>query len=402
MKDKDLRNLLLSQPLAGEHVAEERTWEVVRTAFLGREPVPRERHVPWKLLLVLAVIAAGVAVGVSSAGSSISDWVRDQLGRDRVVQGPPPPATPVLTGLPAAGRLLVTASGAVWVMTEDGARRRLGRFQGATWSPNGLFVAAWRGRELVALDPNVTDGVRWARPGRRILGARWSPSGVRVAYVSGGSLHVVVGDNSSDAEVAAQVAPVLPAWLPDAERNVLAYSDRDGRVLVVDTDADQRLWRTSRAPLPIQLAWTDDGERLAVLTEHQLRLFEEPRRLVAKLPVPEGLVATSMAARPGGQEIAYSAFDESTGKGSIDLVEGDQARLVFAGSGEFRDLAWSPDGELLLVGWEVADQWLFVPPESEEPVDAVGVARQFAPEGAATPEFPRVQGWCCPSSFQGS
>ena len=45
----------------------------------------------------------------------------------------------------------------------DGAKRRLGDYAGAAWSPNGLFVVAWQGRELTALTPGGE--VRWSLPG---------------------------------------------------------------------------------------------------------------------------------------------------------------------------------------------------------------------------------------------
>ena len=94
MKEKDLRNLLLEQPLPDEHIAEERSWDAVRAAFLAREPVPRERRVPWRLLIAAAIVAAGIAIGVSPAGSEVADWVRDKLGRDRVASVAP--AEPVV------------------------------------------------------------------------------------------------------------------------------------------------------------------------------------------------------------------------------------------------------------------------------------------------------------------
>ena len=68
MSDKDLRTALLAQPVPDEHIAEERTWETVRSAYLAREPVARRRRVPWRLLLVLALAGAGVAIALTPPG----------------------------------------------------------------------------------------------------------------------------------------------------------------------------------------------------------------------------------------------------------------------------------------------------------------------------------------------
>jgi hypothetical protein len=66
-------------------------------------------------------------------------------------------------------------------------------------------------------------------------------------------------------------------------------------------------------------------------------------------------------------------------------------RVVFRGTGEFRDVARSPDGRWLLVTWPTADQWVFVRTVGRRKIEAVsGITRQF---GGGS--FPRIAGWCC-------
>ena len=394
MNERDLRNLLLQQPLPDEHIAEERTWDVVRAAFAAREPVPRERHVPWRLIVALGIVAAAVAVGVSSAGEAVADWVRDTLGRDRVVGAPN--AERVLTQLPVPeSRLLAVAPTGVWVVNANGGKRRLGDYVGATWSPNGLFVGAWTERELVAVDPNVTEGgLHWTISHDGIADARWAPSGFRVAYRAGSSLRVVVGNGTGDRELSPQVAPVAPAWRPGAEHG-LAYSDPLGRIVVVETDTGKTLWKTARAPLPVALAWLDE-EHLAVLTEQRLRVFAAPRQLVTDFKIPRRLYAgTALAARPGTREVAYAVYANRSGQGTVFLHNGRFARPLFSGAGRFEDLVWGPDASSLLVPWERADQWLFVAPEGARVRAAAEVSRQFDPGATASDGFPEPLGWCC-------
>jgi hypothetical protein len=401
VKQRDLRNLLLEQPVPGEHTAEERTWDVVRQSFLTRERIPRERHVPWKLLIALAVVAAGVAIGVT-AGASIADWTRDKLGRDRVVGVTDEQIEPVLVALPSPGQMLVTAANGVWVLHEDGSKRFAGDYAGSTWSPNAQFVAAWNDSELVALDPTATDdNVHWAIAREDISAARWAPSGFRVAYLSGSALRVVVGNGADDRQLEPRVAPVAPAWKPGQE-HVLAYADLRGRVLVAETDSGRVEWRTARAPLPIELAWSSDGQRLIVLSAQRLRVFRAPRELIADLRIPRRLyAATGLAPRPGSDEIAYAVYSERTGQGTVFLYNGRFSRPLFSAAGRFEDITWSPDGQLLLVPWQAADQWLFIPAEGQARVQAnADIAAQFAPgEGDTAPAsgFPRVEGWCCPA-----
>jgi hypothetical protein len=392
VREKDIRNLLLEQPLPEEHIAEERSWDTVRAAFLARERVSRERHVPWRLLAALAVVGAGIAIGVSPAGSEVADWVRDKLGRDRVVEAEPVP--PAVAALPAPGRLLVAAPNGIWVVNEDGGKRRLGAYEGATWSPNGLFVGAWTDQELVALDPTVTDGLHWTVSQTGISEARWAPSGFRIAYLAGTALRVVIGNGDGDRELAAPVAPVAPAWRPGASQNVVAYADRLGRVIAVDVDTGETLFRTARAPAPVALGWTADDQQLVVLTEQQLRTFSAPRQLTGSLRIPRRLYrATALAARPGSGDVAYSVYSRRTGQGTIFLYNGRFSRPIFSGGGRFEDLVWSPDGRVLLVPWGAADQWLFVPVQGNRRVETwADVTRQFDP-GSTSGGFPHVEGW---------
>jgi hypothetical protein len=135
--------------------SEWRAWEVVKAAHAERDAV--RRPVGPRRLAVAALAAALAAVLVlSPAGAKVGDWIGE-------VVDPSPDATPSTLGsLPAGGRLLVVAPAGPWVVQDDGARRRLGDFRDATWSPGGLFVAAARGRELVALEPDGDEV--WARP----------------------------------------------------------------------------------------------------------------------------------------------------------------------------------------------------------------------------------------------
>lgn len=395
MRDDELR-ALLQLPAPGEEEAERRAWETVRTAFEARERLPRERHLPLRAALALALLAAAVGLAVSPAGPAVGGWIRDTIGRERVIEAEPSP--PGLDSLPAAGRLLVASPRGLWVVAEDGSKRFLGAYEGASWSPRGLFVVAWRGRQLVALDPAKTGVLRWSLVREEIEDARWAPSGYRVAYRSGAALRVVAGDGTGDSELAARVAPVAPAWKPGPE-HVLAFVDPSGRVRVVDTDARRTLLHSPRLEGVLELEWAGDGATLLVLAERALLSVAGPRgRHSVELELPPGLAATAFAVRPGTGEVAYATFSAATGRSSVSLHDPSsrESRLLFAGGGVLRDLAWSPDGRFVLVGWEMADQWLFVPTDASARVlGASGIARQFDPGSRGAPGFPRVEGWCC-------
>ena len=316
----------------GEREAAERSWAVVRAAYAERELVtwPRRHARP---LAVAAVLAAVVAAALSPPGRSVVHSLRKAVGVKA--------AEPALFSLPTRGQLLVTSRSGLWLVRADGSKRRLGRYRDATFSPHGLYVAATRANQLVALDPK--GDVRWAlaRPTPRFPAWTGTRTDTRIAYISGGQVRIVAGDGTGDHAVG-RSALVPPVWRP-GPRRLLAYSD--GREAIV-YDADSRSVRRRIAPAPTQLAWSRDG-RLLRRDEPGIRMRNGQSEAVA-----------------GG-------------------------RVVFRGTGSFGQAEWSPDQRWLLVTWPTADQWVFVRTTGRRRI--VGVSRISAQFGGAS----RVAGWCC-------
>ncbi len=366
---------------------------------------PRRRRRPRRRVVALALAAALVPVGAAGAAaasapdSAVGQWVRGVLGvgeRD---------AQPALVAVPGGGRLLVQGGDGTWVVSADGVKRRLGDYAGAAWSPNGLFVVAWNGRELTAITPGGE--VRWslARPGRIGL-ARWSPvDGFRVAYLAGSELRVVNGDGTADARLAAAARPdVAPAWRPDAT-HVLAYVDARDRLNVVATDTRARLWRSEPLADPVKLTWSPDGRVLLAATRRAIVVFDGNGRLMYSRPMRAASVLEDAEWAPRGSQVAVVRRFAEAGRSEVLLLDAAgelRGRALFGGPGHFGALAWSPAGERLLIGWREPDQWLFLRPRGEGRVAAAvgNIARQFMP-GDATPAFPRSVGWCCPAQRSG-
>src|SRR5829696_9824465 len=188
----DLRDRFERAPLPGAEDARRRAWGVVRSA--APPAAARSRLRRWRVPVVALLAAAGAAVAFTPPGAAVGDWVRARVAAPKKAAEP---VTERATRLPASGRLLVRDDRGVAVVSHDGRRTALGRYAGATWSPRGLFVAAWRGTRLVALTP--AGAVRWqVTAPQPIRTARWSlEPGFRVAYVtSGGQLRIVNGDGT--------------------------------------------------------------------------------------------------------------------------------------------------------------------------------------------------------------
>jgi dipeptidyl aminopeptidase/acylaminoacyl peptidase len=417
--------------------AERRAWTLVRAAHAERGTVRRPTTARRLAVAALAAVVAAVLV-LSPAGAKVGDWIDD-------VVSPAPDATPSTLGsLPAEGRLLVVSPGGPWVVHDDGRRRRLGHFRDATWSPGGLFVAAARGRELVALEPDGDE--RWALPTPGPVSTpRWSPDGYRIAYRSGRDLWIAIGDNTGRKRLARGVGPAAPAWKPGARSpgQVVAFPSRR-RIRIVEENTPRLLGTTPPGPAPRELWWIADGSRLVAVSTGEIRVHDARGRLLRRMQLERGLRVTGSALDPAGRRLAVAA--EETARGASEVLiyriapvpasgkdgargrsprgsagghadrdaggPSDRARALrprgrnstpdrlYAGPGAIEGLTWSIDGRLLVVGLPDADQWLLVGPGAKAPLKEVvsGIRRKFAGGSRAatrvTAPFPRPAGWC--------
>ncbi len=374
-----MRDELERVDLPGEPAAGERAWLVAREAFAERDPVPRPSHWP-RVAAVALVLAALAAAALSPSGRAVLDEIREVVGVER--------AQPALFSLPAEGRLLVASDSGVWVVQADGSKRLLGGYREASWSPFGRFVVAAAENELVALEP---DGdVRWtlARPGVR--SPRWAgtEANTRIAYVDGSGLRVVAGDGTGD-------RLVLPgfrgpfAWRPGS-RFVLSYA-APRELRTVDLETGRALWR---APVRgvTALDWSANGRRLLATSRRSLQVYDANGAVPLDIgPGAAPFLAAGLA--PDGAAVAYAQAASGTSQvWTVPRIRPDAnaARRLFSGVGDFEDIAWSPDGEWVLVTWPAADQWLFLRANGRSIRATSNVSEQFRSRS-----FPRLEGWCC-------
>jgi hypothetical protein len=168
---------------------------------------------------------------------------------------------------------------------------------------------------------------------------------------------------------------------------------------VVATDARALVWRHSLRTAVTSLTWSADGKRLAVASRRGVTVLDGASGHVrGRVPAPRGFDVAGIAFANRSQQLAVT-LNSADGRAqaiAIDLRRAhSKPRPLFAGSGRFADVRWSPDDRWVLISWPAANQWLFLRSASVSGVSAVrDIARQFDP-GVRNAKFPSVADWCC-------
>lgn len=415
MSGDGLNRALWDAPIPEPADAEERGQQIIAAAYAERQSEERTApasHLPslprLALGLALATLLAGLLL--SPAGAAVRDWVDDAFTAST------PRPEPTLARVPGGGRLLVQTGEGPVVVQPDGSRTLLGDYEGATWSPHGLFVAAVKKRTLSAMEPDGTQ--RWSiTAAQRVAAPRWSPSGERIVYRSGFDLRVIAGDGSEDRLLAgstaagtppdARISPayVPPAWSPTGE-DALAYVTGAGRLQVLDSESGAVLAAAPALQRITWMDWADGGRRILEASPGALRLRpvlpagNPPRPALGAahlLPLPPRASMNDAALAPQSPIVAASITHwRKHGTYSEVLVfrPGRDAQTLISVPGSLGQVEWSPDGKRLLVAWPGANQWLFLPLGRGRGRAIANISRAIAPSGRPT-SFPELAGWCC-------
>jgi hypothetical protein len=391
---------------SGEESSHSELWG----AMTPRTSERRSRRPIHRLALGLSLAALLAILLLSPAGADVRDWVGDAF----TASAPRP--EPTLARVPGGGHLLVQTGEGPVVVQPDGSRRLLGDYEGSSWSPHGLFVAAVKKRTLSALEPDGT--LRWSiTAAQRVAVPRWSRSGERIAYRSGFDLRVIAGDGTEDRLLAgstaagtppdARISPayVPPAWSPTGE-DALAYVTGAGRLRILDSETGAVLAGAPALGRITWMDWADGGRKILEAAPGTLRLRAvlpagNPSRpalgRARRLQLPPRATVNDAALAPQTPLVAASITHwRKHGTYSEVLVfrPGQGPRTLLSVPGSLGQVEWSPDGKRLLIAWPGANQWLFLPLDGGRGRAIANISKAIAPSGRPT-SFPQLEGWCC-------
>jgi hypothetical protein len=333
-----LARRLREAPAPGEEAAFCRAHPLAMAMVQAVPPRRRRRRAAARALVPLAAALIAAGLLLTAAGADVRSWISDKVT-------PPRPQPVRAETLPGGGRILTAGRGGLFIRTSHGPRRIFGDVGEAAWSPHGLFVAATRGIELIAVSP--TGERRWSlHRDAPIRHPRWAPTGYQVAYLSGGSIHLVDGDGSDDVLLGA-AGGAAPAWRPARGHSQVTYAD--GRRVVLRDSIDRRLLFATRvARRPLALSWSADGRLLLVVERDRVQLLDRFGAVVRTALAPAGTRnVTGSFARTGR---AWTLVREQGRVSRLMLVDGAESVKVLQLAGRVSGITYSPRGDWLALG----------------------------------------------------
>lgn len=295
------------------------------------------------------------------------------------------------------GRVVYVEDEDLWISRPDGAERRrltsdgaAGPYRSPKWSPDGRWIAAVRRppppdlARFVLIDPRDTSVRVLSR--QEVTGFSWSSDARRIAVAlgeHGGSIVEVL--DVATGEWRGLAAGAAPAWSPVDDR--IAFETRDGRIAVLGPAGDvtriaapEDVTAATRGKTGIRAlyrpAWSRDGKRLGFVA-------------VEQGDAPDAVQYTVVSeARPGGPLHAYPIgptghlhdFPQPVWSPRGDVFAatavfhvphvhllwlGDpraaELRMLYQDGARFHflNVAWSPDGAVLLLALDQRGEWAF-------------------------------------------
>jgi hypothetical protein len=334
----DLGRRLRHAPAPGEEAAFRRAHPLAMAMVRAAPPRRRRRRRALRVLTPVALALTVAGVLLTAAGADVRSWISDA-----VTSSKPEPVR--AQTLPGGGRLLTASRAGLYVRSTHGPRRIFGDVSEASWSPRGLFIAATRGIELIAVSPSGER--RWSlHHTAPIRHPRWAPSGYQITYLSGGSIYLVDGDGSDDARLDAADG-AAPAWRPARGHSQLTYAR--GRTIVLRDTIDRRvLFATRMARRPLALSWSADGRRLLVVERDRIQLLNQVGARLRTSHAPPGTHNLTGTFGRAGRD--WTLVRGQGGSSRLLLISGEDTVKVLQLAGRVDGITYSPRGDWLALG----------------------------------------------------
>ena len=305
--------------------------------------------------------------------------------------GPPPvPAGPA----DLAGEIVyVGYDDDLWIARPDGSERRrltsdgdLGPYRAPRWSPDGRFIAAIRLPPPADLSRFVLidarSGTTRVLSRLEVSGFSWSRDGSRLAVAVGDHMRSLVQIVDLASGEWRGVAPgSSPAWSPVDDR--IAFETHDGRIAVFDGQigsvtiaSPEGIAKVTKSAGGIRAlyrpGWSRDGRRVGFVAVERGDLADAPQYTIVGDARPDG----PFRSWPIGAAGHLHDFPQPVWSPTRDVFAATdvfhlphvhhlwlgqpssaELRLLDEARPHFLNIAWSPDGAVLLLALDELHSW---------------------------------------------
>jgi Tol biopolymer transport system component len=246
-----------------------------------------------------------------------------------------------------------------------------GRIHSFNLSPDGKFIAIATDQGLVLWDLNLKQLHRTLNRDENFHSAAWSPDG---KYLAGDSLRMQSGEivrprvtvwdastweavfeRENDAEVVGSLGTL--AWSPDGRALAFALPERGLLAVNIETGETVSEQKDFLQP-PYDIDWSPDGSRMIATGDlgYGLRRWRVDTDASVRLYNPRaGAAAIQLAWSQDGKRIASGHADGTVCFWTVATNQCDG--LIYAHQNQVSGLAWSPDGKRLATGSGVIRIW---------------------------------------------
>jgi WD40 repeat protein len=252
----------------------------------------------------------------------------------------------------------------------------------AYWSPSGDRILTIQYCDMCDVDEDEFDTIIWdATNGERLLGLSshegsifsggWSPDGSQIVTTGMDDKKVIVSDSATGRTIKTlsfDDSALLAVWSPDGSRMVTTNFSGQAAIWGTATwELEQDLFPEDYSEIVYGVAWTKDGERLAVWSLGNMHIFDTTTG--EELKAFPGKGGFSVQWSPTEEYIFVFGWD---GVGMYDVETG--AELMTYDLGTWVEGRISPDGRLMAL--TRGSGYTYIYPVWQTPEELIAYAKE--------------------------
>lgn len=199
-------------------------------------------------------------------------------------------------------------------------------------------------------------------------GPKWSPNGKKILFYAGGQIYTMDPDGSNVTNISGPDNPnnCCADWSPNGKKIAfVSFREGNDEIYVMDADGSNKVRLTKDPAQDMFPVWSPNGKKIAFISKRdhgwpEIYTMNPDGAGLFAVTLPPATAVEGLSWSPNGKMIAFASGDP--GFRGINIINKDgTGRVVVTnptGGGGIPDRwpAWSPNGEKIVYGSNVADE----------------------------------------------